>query len=67
MIISKELDNEIRKIFHDERFREIEIKLDYIFRNKAYLISAFTHPSKSKNCITYSYERYHFITIEIFV
>jgi len=53
-IISAQSDNQIRRIFHDEGFREIEIKLDYVFQNKAYLISAFTHPSKSKD----SYERY---------
>jgi hypothetical protein len=62
-IISAQLDDEIRRIFYDEGFREIEIKLNYVFRNKAYLISAFTHPSKSKNCITNSYERYYIIKI----
>jgi hypothetical protein len=57
-IISEGLDDEIRRIFHDEGFEEIEYKLDYVFKNKAYLISAFTHSSKSINSIMNSYERY---------
>jgi endoribonuclease Dicer len=56
-IVSERLNDEMRKIFYDEGFREIEIRLDYVFRNKGYLISAFTHPSKLKNDMTYSYER----------
>jgi len=60
-IISPQLDNEIQRIFHNEGFYEIEIKLNYFFQNKAYLISAFTHSSKSKHCIINSYERYYTI------
>jgi hypothetical protein len=60
-IISPQLDNEIKRIFHNEGFHEIEIKLNYFFHNKAYLISAFTHSSKSKHCIISSYERYYTI------
>jgi hypothetical protein len=60
-IISPQLDNEIKRIFHNEGFHEIEIKLNYVFQNKAYLISAFTHSSKSKHCIINSYERYYTI------
>ena len=64
-IISERLDAEIKRIFHDEGFREIETKLNYIFQNKAYLISAFTHPSKSQTCIINSYERYLYLNEQI--
>ncbi|CAF3595254.1 unnamed protein product [Rotaria sordida] len=60
-IIPTQLDNEIRRIFHDEEFEEIEYKLNYVFQNKAYLISAYTHPSKSQNSILNSYERLEFL------
>ncbi len=59
-VIDERWENEISRIFHDEGFREIEMKLNYVFRKKEYLISAFTHSSKSKN---YSYERYYIIEI----
>ena len=53
--------NEINRIFQEENFSEIENKLRYEFRNKAYLVSAFTHPSKSIQSNGISYERYdHF-------
>lgn len=58
LIVPEKWINEIEKIFHDEQFREIEIKLNYVFKNKGYLISAFTHRSKTKNSMKYSYERY---------
>ncbi|CAF2549991.1 unnamed protein product [Rotaria sp. Silwood2] len=60
-IMPAQLDNEIRRIFHDEEFEEIEHKLNYVFQNKAYLVSAYTHPSKSNNCLLISYERLEFL------
>lgn len=44
---------ELTRIYIEERFEEIENKLNYDFRDKIYLVLAFTHPSKSKQ----SYER----------
>ncbi|UJR36873.1 hypothetical protein I4U23_029586 [Adineta vaga] len=60
-IIDSSLMNEINRIFQDEGFSEIEEKLQYSFRNKAYLISAFTHPSKTMQCNGISYERLQFL------
>ncbi len=40
------LNDEMRRIFYEEGFEEIENRLNYVFKNKGYLISAFTHPSK---------------------
>jgi endoribonuclease Dicer len=56
-IVSERLNDEMRRIFYEEGFEEIENRLNYVFKNKGYLISAFTHPSKLKNDVTYSYER----------
>lgn len=39
-------------------FYEVEHKINYVFKNKAYLISAFTHPSYCNNRLTQCYERY---------
>ena len=66
-IVADQLHGEMRKIFDDEGFREIEMRLDYVFRNKAYLIVAFTHPSKLNNPMGYSYERYDSIRMQISV
>ena len=57
MIVSEQLNDEIRRIYHQEDFQEIEMRLKYTFRNKGYLIAAYTHPSKVQNGSIYSYER----------
>ncbi|CAF3393836.1 unnamed protein product [Rotaria socialis] len=54
--------NEIMKTFFVDRvFAEIETKIQYVFKNKAYLIAAFTHPSNYANRITDCYERLEFL------
>ncbi|CAF2139709.1 unnamed protein product [Rotaria magnacalcarata] len=54
--------NEImKKFFADRVFAEIETKIQYVFKNKAYLIAAFTHPSNYANRITDCYERLEFL------
>ncbi|CAF5043527.1 unnamed protein product, partial [Rotaria magnacalcarata] len=54
--------NEIMKNFFADRvFAEIETKIQYVFKNKAYLIAAFTHPSNYANRITDCYERLEFL------
>ncbi|CAF1053013.1 unnamed protein product [Adineta ricciae] len=60
-IIAPASMNEINRIFHEENFSEIENKLRYKFRNKAYLVAAFTHPSKSIQSNGISYERLEFL------
>ena len=47
----------INNFFRDRAFDEIETRINYDFRNKAYLIAAFTHPSNFANRITDCYER----------
>ena len=66
VVKSLKSDNEIRRIYHEERFQDIEIKLNYVFQNKAYLISAFTHPSVSKYSVVDSYEKYEYLFNSIF-
>lgn len=51
----------------DERFSNIEEKINYKFNNKAYLIAAFTHPSNYANRITDCYERYCVYKNSIFI
>ena len=52
------LNQIISKFYTDQTFDQIEMKINYVFRNKAYLIAAFTHPSNFSNRITDCYERY---------
>ena len=47
----------ITKLFNDYQFDQIESKLNYEFRQKAYLIAAFTHPSAYANRSTICYDR----------
>jgi hypothetical protein len=47
----------IQEYFSDRAFAEIEEKINYVFKNKAYLIAAFTHPSYYNNHLTQCYER----------
>ncbi|CAM4788781.1 unnamed protein product [Rotaria magnacalcarata] len=51
----------IEKLFNDFAFDEIEKKLNYVFKNKAYLIAAFTHPSYCNNRLTQCYERLEYL------
>ncbi|CAF1034570.1 unnamed protein product [Rotaria sp. Silwood1] len=63
--ISTNTDVQINQIidtfFHDRAFSDIEKKINYVFRNRAYLIAAFTHPSNFSNRITDCYERLEFL------
>lgn len=52
------INQAINQFYTDRAFDEIEKKINYVFRNKAYLIAAFTHPSNFSNRITDCYERY---------
>jgi hypothetical protein len=48
----------IEEFFSNQAFAEIEKEINYVFKNKAYLITAFTHPSYYNNHLTQCYERY---------
>jgi len=48
----------INQFFLNRRLNEVEKTLNYTFKNKAYLISAFTHPSYVDQRLTQCYERY---------
>ena len=51
--------DQINKLFSDFAFTDIEKGIGYTFKNKAYLIAAFTHPSYSNNNrVTQCYDRY---------
>ncbi len=52
-----DIENLIQKNYNDRLFIEIETKIKYDFRDKAYLIAAFTHPSCSHIAITITYKR----------
>jgi hypothetical protein len=47
----------VERIYNEGSFMEIETKINYIFKDKAYLIAAFTHPSCSDNAVTINYRR----------
>jgi dsRNA-specific ribonuclease len=53
-----EVNIKIQEYFSDRGFAEIEKEINYDFKNKAYLIAAFTHPSYCNNRLTQCYERY---------
>jgi len=52
-----EIANLIWKIYNERSFIEIETKIKYEFKDKAYLIAAFTHPSRSNTTGTIDYKR----------
>jgi len=52
-----DIENLVQKNYNDRSFIEIETKIKYDFRDKAYLIAAFTHPSCSDIAITITYKR----------
>lgn len=47
----------ILETYKERLFMEIETQLNYHFQDKAYLIAAYTHPSRSDNTVTTNYER----------
>lgn len=53
-----QLADNIRTFFHKKEFDKIEQTLKYTFKNKTYLIAAFTHPSYIDQRLTQCYERY---------
>lgn len=46
---------------HFPFYEEIEKILGYTFKNKAFLLQAFSHPSYTPNRITHSYEKLEFL------
>ncbi len=47
----------VEELFSNRAFAEIEKKIKYNFKNKAYLIAAFTHGSRSKTTGTIKNKR----------
>ncbi|CAF1193375.1 unnamed protein product, partial [Adineta steineri] len=56
-----DISSEIQNFFTDHAFEEIENKIKYAFKNKGYLIAAFTHPSYVNNRLTQCYERLEYL------
>ena len=48
----------LQKFYQEQAFTFIEETIKYEFKDKAYLIAAFTHPSSFANRLTNCYERY---------
>lgn len=48
----------ISQFYSEKGFVRIEQEINYVFKNKAYLISAFTHPSYVNNRLMHCYDRY---------
>ncbi|CAF1273759.1 unnamed protein product [Rotaria sordida] len=62
--LSDTIDNvnsKIQEFFSNFAFDDIEKKINYVFKNKAYLIAAFTHPSYYNNRLTQCYERLEYL------
>ena len=55
--IMNNVDFKTYEVFLNQGFGGIEKKIDYSFKNKAYLIAAFTHPSCSNPANTTNYKR----------
>ena len=53
----EQTDRIVQSFFRNQAFSGIETRIKYEFRNKAYLIAAFTHPSSFANRVTDCYER----------
>ncbi|CAF4312506.1 unnamed protein product [Rotaria sp. Silwood2] len=53
--------SKIQEFFNNFTFDDIEKKINYVFKNKAYLIAAFTHPSYYNNPFTQCYERLEYL------
>ena len=52
------IEDLILETYKNGLFIEIETQLNYHFQDKAYLIAAYTHPSRSDNAVTINYKRY---------
>ena len=53
-----EIEKEIQQYYLEREFADVEKRIEYKFRNKAYVIAAFTHPSYSNsNRLTQCYDR----------
>ncbi|CAF5060100.1 unnamed protein product, partial [Rotaria magnacalcarata] len=65
ILCSYSTNDEIRpivgKFYKEQAFDDIEKIINYNFKNKAYLIAAFTHPSSFANRLTNCYERLEFL------
>lgn len=55
-----EVNTLIQQLFSELAFAEVETTIKYNFKNKAYLIAAFTHASYCNNRLTQCYERYFY-------
>ena len=56
-----EIQGVLQQFYEQQDFAFVERTIGYQFKNKAYLIAAFTHPSSFANRLTHCYERYiHF-------
>jgi endoribonuclease Dicer len=53
-----EVDSVVNRFYKEQDFSMIEKTIHHEFKNKAYLIAAFTHPSSFANRLTNCYERY---------
>lgn len=54
----------IENFYDNHAFSDVENILGYQFRQKAYLIAAFTHPSNFANRLTKCYERLSILMFE---
>lgn len=54
----RDVVRQVNEFFDRRAFSDIERILKYTFKNKAFLIAAFTHPSYIDNFLTICYERY---------
>ncbi len=59
-----EIDSVVNRFYKEQDFSMIEKTIHHEFKNKAYLIAAFTHPSSFANRLTNCYERY-FIALKL--
>lgn len=56
-IDEKQIEYILLNFYHEHNFSQIEEIMNYRFKNKGYLIAAFTHPSSFANRLTDCYER----------
>ena len=52
-----EIGSVIDRFYVEQAFADVEAKINYRFRHRAYLVAAFTHPSSFANRLTDCYER----------
>ena len=58
-----EVKEQIDRFFSEKELDEVEKEINYTFKNRAYLIAAFTHASYVHNRLTQCYDRYMEIQI----